>query len=91
MILPKFQGSVLPPPSRMEPVQTSETSVTSYQSTRRYNAEGSHLHSHRHENLKSFVNLYNYLRPTVTVEQLVNLTMQRLYTECKREKCTTLP
>jgi hypothetical protein len=35
-----------------EAVQTSETSVNSYQSTRRYNPEGSHLHTHRRENLR---------------------------------------
>jgi hypothetical protein len=38
----------------MEAVSTSETSVNSYLSTRRYNPEGSHLHSHRRENLKSY-------------------------------------
>jgi hypothetical protein len=38
----------------MEAVQTSETLVNSYQSTRRYNPEDSHLHSHRRENLKSY-------------------------------------
>jgi hypothetical protein len=37
----------------MQAVQTSESSVNSYQSTRRYNPEDSHLHSHRRENLKS--------------------------------------
>jgi hypothetical protein len=37
----------------MEAVQTSETLVNSYQSTRRYNPEDSHLHSHCRENLKS--------------------------------------
>jgi hypothetical protein len=31
----------------MEAVQTSETSVISYQSTRRYNPEDSHLRTHR--------------------------------------------
>jgi hypothetical protein len=38
----------------MEAAQTSETSVKSYQSTRHYNPEGSHLHSHRRENFKSY-------------------------------------
>jgi hypothetical protein len=33
--------------------ETSETLMNSYQSTRRYNPEDSHLHSHRRENLKS--------------------------------------
>jgi hypothetical protein len=38
----------------METVQTSETSVNSYQTTRRYNPEDSHLHTHRHENLRPY-------------------------------------
>jgi hypothetical protein len=37
----------------MEAVQTSETLVNLYQSTRRYNPEGSHLRAEGHENLKS--------------------------------------
>jgi hypothetical protein len=37
----------------MEAVQTSETLVNLHQSTRRYNPEDSHLHSHRRQNLKS--------------------------------------
>jgi hypothetical protein len=40
----------------MEAVQTSETSVNSRNSTRSYNPEDSHLHSHRLENLKSYLN-----------------------------------
>jgi hypothetical protein len=43
----------------MEAVQTSETSVNSYQCTRRYNPEDSHLHSHRRENLKSYLVKFN--------------------------------
>jgi hypothetical protein len=38
----------------MDTVQTYETLVNSYQSTRRYNPEDSHLHSRRRENLKSY-------------------------------------
>jgi hypothetical protein len=38
-----------------EAVQTSETSVNSYQSTRRYNPEDSRLHSHCRENLRAYV------------------------------------
>jgi hypothetical protein len=38
----------------MGAVQTTETSVNSYQSTRRYNPEDSRLHTHRRENLKSY-------------------------------------
>jgi hypothetical protein len=33
---------------------TSETSVNFYQTTQHYNPEDSHLHSCRHENLRSF-------------------------------------
>jgi hypothetical protein len=36
----------------MEAESPSETLVNSYQSTRRYNPEDGHLHSHRRENLK---------------------------------------
>jgi hypothetical protein len=38
----------------MEAVQTTETLLNSHQSTRRYNPEGSHLHTHRRENLKFY-------------------------------------
>jgi hypothetical protein len=34
-------------------VQTSETLVNLYQSTRRYNPEDRHLHTHRRENIKN--------------------------------------
>jgi hypothetical protein len=44
----------------MEATQTSDTSVNSYQYTRRYNPEGSHLHTRRRENLKSAVVLLGY-------------------------------
>jgi hypothetical protein len=37
----------------MEAASTSETSVNFYQMTRHNNQEVSHLHTHRHENLKS--------------------------------------
>jgi hypothetical protein len=38
----------------MEAARTSETLVNFYQTTRRYNPEGSHLRTHRRENLKSY-------------------------------------
>jgi hypothetical protein len=38
----------------MEAVRSSETSVKLYQSTRRYNPEDSHIHSHSRENLKPY-------------------------------------
>jgi hypothetical protein len=39
----------------MEAAQTSEMLVNLYQSTRRYNPEGSHLYTHRRENLRSYL------------------------------------
>jgi hypothetical protein len=39
----------------MEAERTSETLVNFYQTTRRYNPEDSHLHTHRRENLKSYL------------------------------------
>jgi hypothetical protein len=38
----------------MEAVRTPETSVNPHQSTRLYDPEDSHLHTHRRENLKSY-------------------------------------
>jgi hypothetical protein len=38
----------------MAAARTSETLVNFYQITRRFNPEGSHLRTHRHENLKSY-------------------------------------
>jgi hypothetical protein len=40
----------------VEAVTTTETSVNSYQSTRRYNPEDSHIHNYRSQNLKSYLN-----------------------------------
>jgi hypothetical protein len=37
----------------MEAARSSETLVSFYQTTRRYNPEDSHLRTNRHENLKS--------------------------------------
>jgi hypothetical protein len=39
----------------MEAARTSETLVNFYQTTRRYNPEDSNLHTHRRENLKSYL------------------------------------
>jgi hypothetical protein len=39
----------------MEAARTSETLVNFYQTTQRYNPEDSHLCTHRHENLKSYL------------------------------------
>jgi hypothetical protein len=42
----------------MEAARTSEMLVDFYQTTRRYNPEHSHLRTHRHENLKSYFQLF---------------------------------
>jgi hypothetical protein len=39
----------------MEAARTSETLVKLYQNTRCYNPEDIHIHTHRRENLKSYV------------------------------------
>jgi hypothetical protein len=39
----------------MEAARTSETLVNFYQTTRCYNPEHSNLHTHRRENLKSYL------------------------------------
>jgi hypothetical protein len=42
----------------MEAARTSETLVNFYQTTWRYNPEDSHLHTHHHENLKTYLPYY---------------------------------
>jgi hypothetical protein len=50
----------------MEAARTSETLVNFYQTTRRYNPEDSHLHTHRRENLKSYVVMFlQEWKPTI--------------------------
>jgi hypothetical protein len=41
-----------------ESVNSSETSVNTYQTTRSKIPEDSHLHTHRRENLKSYLVVY---------------------------------
>jgi hypothetical protein len=45
----------------MEAIQNSEILVNLYQCARRYNQDGSHLHSHSLENLKSYLFLGLFL------------------------------
>jgi hypothetical protein len=42
----------------MEAARTSETLVNLYQTTRCYNPEDSNLHTHRRENLKSYLIIF---------------------------------
>jgi hypothetical protein len=46
----------------METARTSETLVNFYQTTRRYNPEDSNLHTHRRENLKSYLLIDGHIR-----------------------------
>jgi hypothetical protein len=58
----------------MEAASTSETSVNFYQTTQRYNPEDSHLHTRRHENLKSYLMMtdLNYFdTPTEIIHDVV--------------------
>jgi hypothetical protein len=45
----------------MEAARTSETLVNFFQATRLYNPEDSHRHTHRHENLKSYLCCMYYM------------------------------
>jgi hypothetical protein len=45
----------------MEAARTSETLVNFYQTTQRYNPEDSHLRTHHHENLKSYLTLFLFV------------------------------
>jgi hypothetical protein len=44
----------------MEAARTSETLVNFYQTSRRYNPEDSNLHTHRRENLKSYLLSFSF-------------------------------
>jgi hypothetical protein len=45
----------------VEAARTFETFVNFYQTTWRYNPEDSHLRTHRHENLKSYLNRFLFI------------------------------
>jgi hypothetical protein len=56
---PMFQRCILSPsPWLMVAVHTSEMLVYSNETTQRHISKGSHLHTHRHENLKSNTSQY---------------------------------
>jgi hypothetical protein len=58
-------------PLMMEAARTSETLENFYQTTWCYNPEDSHLRTHRHENLKSYLINYDVAEKYLTVYQTV--------------------
>jgi hypothetical protein len=63
----------------MEAARTYETLVNSYQTTRRYNPDDSHLHTHHRENLKSYL-LYTVLHSQYNLNWLqVKLKQTPIY------------
>jgi hypothetical protein len=67
----------------MAAVQTSETSVNSYQSTRSYNPGGSHLHTHLYENLESY---YRYLFKNIQRFNVATTWTLLTYAESQKAK-----
>jgi hypothetical protein len=67
----------------MEAVQTSETSVNSYQSTRRYNPEDSHLRTHRRENFKLYLVTDHLEYLSVVGKIILKWTLKNLMQECE--------
>jgi hypothetical protein len=68
----------------MEAARTSETLVNFYQTTRCYNPEDSNLHTHRCENLKSYLRIVR-----IEEETLSNMILNykpKGYTDVGRQK-----
>jgi hypothetical protein len=69
----------------MEAVHTSETSVYSNDTTRRYIPGGSNLHTHRRENLKCYT--FHFLRiQTNIILPLLNQTLGVLVADGERPR-----
>jgi hypothetical protein len=60
----------------MEAARTSETLVNFYQTTRHYNPEYSHLHTHRRENLKSYT--IKEIHTDIKPNNISSLTFQKI-------------
>jgi hypothetical protein len=67
----------------MEAARTSETLVNFYQTTRCYNPEDSHLHTHCRENLKSYT--INRFTVEFLQKQKVALESKYLKKKCKKK------
>jgi hypothetical protein len=66
----------------MEAVQASGTLVNTHQSTRRYIPEDSHLHTHRRENLKSY--LTHLSTSQLRTIHVLSITMELCVRVCVR-------
>jgi hypothetical protein len=60
----------------MEVVQTSGTLLNSYQSTRRYNPDDSHLHSHQRQDLKSYLIPLSFVRRSLKL--ILNISATKI-------------
>jgi hypothetical protein len=58
---------------------TSETLVNFYQTTRRYNPEDSHLHTHRRESLKSYMKHYDHRMKYMTTTYIFGSMMTYIF------------
>jgi hypothetical protein len=75
----------------MEAVSTSETLVNFYQTTRCYNPEDSNLHTHRRENLKSYLGLYHLIYfSSVHYIYLVRSMLTAAISPCSWAHCTPI-
>jgi hypothetical protein len=66
----------------MEAARTSETLVQLYQTTRCYNPEDSHLHTHRRENLKYYSVIMCYPTSCDLTVNIYNKPLRFAVTTC---------
>jgi hypothetical protein len=76
----------------MEAARTSETLVNFYQTTRCYNPEDSYLHTHRRENLKSYIEIvilikkYNNNNGVIIIARVLeNRGLRKIFSSTREE------